>query len=310
MLLGYGDRTQPFEHVAPNIHAKALAIEDRQGRRAIVVTADVAGFQAQVITESVCDRIRRETGLERSQLLFNGSPSHTGPLVSLDPWSEANALAHAPLSSDDGRKTRAYTRALQDKLAAQRLRVDCGPDLQSRHETRSDFTALFHRSAASIDSKKAMATVPYSGGTWKGRGGSGHWDTSQGAFLATRCSSASALDLAASFDVRYGRMLSPCYASELDFLSCVRPVEKTKRTPIGCLGLNQNTDDFTISRNNTRKYLPIGKFNCKITPTWNDVTCGNRSMRISPGKWCSLPDLAKLGRRRWECHCRMPGVAT
>lgn len=118
VLLGYGDRTEPFEHVAQDIHAKALAIEDRRGRRGVVVTADLVGFQAAVVTESVCDRIRKEIGLERSQLLFNASHSHTGPLVSLDPWSEANAIAHAPLSPDDRRKTIAYTQALQDKLVA------------------------------------------------------------------------------------------------------------------------------------------------------------------------------------------------
>ena len=118
VLLGYGDRTQPFEHVAQEIHAKALAIEDRQGHRAVVVTADLVGFQATVVTESVCDRIRRETGLGRSQLLFNASHSHTGPLVSMDPWLEANAIAHAPLSPDDRRRTVEYTRALQDKLVA------------------------------------------------------------------------------------------------------------------------------------------------------------------------------------------------
>ena len=118
VLLGYGDRTEPFEHVAQDIHAKALAIEDGRGRRGVVVTADLVGFQAAVITESVSDRIRGETGLERSQLLFNASHSHTGPLVSLDPWSEANAIAHAPLSPDDRRKTIAYTEALQDKIVA------------------------------------------------------------------------------------------------------------------------------------------------------------------------------------------------
>ena len=118
VLLGYGDRTQPFQYVAQDIYAKALAFEDKQGHRAVIVTADLVGFQAAVITETVRDRIRRETGLGRSQLLFNASHSHTGPLVSLDPWSAPNAIAHAPLSLDDRRRTIAYTRLLRDKLVA------------------------------------------------------------------------------------------------------------------------------------------------------------------------------------------------
>ena len=133
VLLGYGDRTKPFEQVAQDIHAKALAIEDGRGRRAVIVTADLVGFQAAVITESVCERISKETGLERSQLLFNASHSHTGPLVSLDPWSEANAIAHAPLTPDDRRKTIAYTRVLQDKLVA--VARDAVSKLEAAHLT-------------------------------------------------------------------------------------------------------------------------------------------------------------------------------
>ena len=116
VLLGYGDRTRPFDSVAQDIHAKAVALEDGEGRRAVIVTADLVGFQAAVVTDTVCARIAKETGLKRSQLLFNASHSHTGPLVSLDPWSEANAVAHAPLSPDDRKETIAYTRVLQDKL--------------------------------------------------------------------------------------------------------------------------------------------------------------------------------------------------
>ena len=118
VLLGYGERTRPFDSVAQDIYAKAMALEDGEGRRAVIVTADLVGFQAAVVTDTVCERIGKETGLKRSQLLFNASHSHTGPLVSLDPWSEANAVAHAPLSPDDRKETIAYTHALQDKLVA------------------------------------------------------------------------------------------------------------------------------------------------------------------------------------------------
>lgn len=116
VLLGYGDRTGPFQSVAEDIHAKALALEDGDGRRAVMVTADLVGFQAAVITDEVCRRIKRQTGLARSQLLFNASHTHTGPLVSLDPDPAANSAAHGPLTPDDTRETIAYTRQLQDKL--------------------------------------------------------------------------------------------------------------------------------------------------------------------------------------------------
>ena len=116
VLLGYGDRSGAFDSVAQDIYAKAVALEDGAGHRAVIVTADLVGFQAAVVTNAVSARIAKATGLKRSQLLFNASHSHTGPLVSLDPWSEANAAAHPPLSSRDRTETIAYTRALQDKL--------------------------------------------------------------------------------------------------------------------------------------------------------------------------------------------------
>ncbi len=116
VLLGYGERAGPFQSVAEDIYAKAVALEDGGGGRAVLVTADLVGFQAAVVTDEVCRRLRAKTGLERRQLLFNASHSHTGPLVSLDPDPAANSAAHGPLTADDLRETVAYTRQLQDKL--------------------------------------------------------------------------------------------------------------------------------------------------------------------------------------------------
>ncbi|NLX99058.1 MAG: hypothetical protein GXY83_23195 [Rhodopirellula sp.] len=118
VLLGYGDRSGPFESVAQDIYAKALAVEDGHGQRAVIVTADLVGWQAAVVTHKVCRRIQEKTGLDRSRLLFNASHAHTGPLVSLDPSAEANSVAHAPMTPNDIRETTAYTKELQKKLVA------------------------------------------------------------------------------------------------------------------------------------------------------------------------------------------------
>jgi hypothetical protein len=115
-LLGYGDRTRPFESVAADIYAKAIAIEDQQGHRGVIITADLVGFQAAVVTDEVCRRIAARTGLERRQLLFNASHTHTGPLVSLAPHRAANSVAHAPLTPPDAQATVAYTQQLREQL--------------------------------------------------------------------------------------------------------------------------------------------------------------------------------------------------
>ncbi|MHB8954160.1 MAG: neutral/alkaline non-lysosomal ceramidase N-terminal domain-containing protein [Pirellulaceae bacterium] len=116
VLLGYGDRPGPFTSVAADIYAKALVIEDRHGHRGVIVTADLVGFQAAVVTDEVCRRLAETTGLERRQLLFNASHTHTGPLVSLRPHLRANAVAHAPLTPAEAAETVAYTHQLREQL--------------------------------------------------------------------------------------------------------------------------------------------------------------------------------------------------
>src|SRR3954468_21080361 len=45
-LAGYASRNKPFEKVEADLYAKALALEDRRGRRAVLVTSDLIGFPA------------------------------------------------------------------------------------------------------------------------------------------------------------------------------------------------------------------------------------------------------------------------
>jgi len=121
VLLGYTNRSGPFESVAHEIWAKAIALEDDAGNRGVIVTMDLVGIQA-VIGDPICERIQKKTGLARSQILLNASHSHTSPLVSLDPRRESNA-GHPPLSPSDRESTIAYTRQLQDKLVDVVLRA-------------------------------------------------------------------------------------------------------------------------------------------------------------------------------------------
>ncbi|MHC5538264.1 hypothetical protein ACYOEI_08550, partial [Singulisphaera rosea] len=46
ILLGYTSRKGPYEGVSDDLSARALALEDAQGRRAVIVAADLVGFQA------------------------------------------------------------------------------------------------------------------------------------------------------------------------------------------------------------------------------------------------------------------------
>ncbi len=113
-LLGYPNRVKPFESVDQDIFAKALAIEDGEGHRGVIVTSDLVGFQ-DAYAAAICDRICQRTKLERGQIILNASHNHTGPLVSLDPMKQGN-LAHGSLTEAEAERTIEYSRELQDKI--------------------------------------------------------------------------------------------------------------------------------------------------------------------------------------------------
>src|SRR5262245_37733250 len=65
-MAGYGARNKPFEKVTADLYAKAMALEDAAGNRAVLVTSDLIGFRASV-AEPICDRLREKLGLKREQ---------------------------------------------------------------------------------------------------------------------------------------------------------------------------------------------------------------------------------------------------
>jgi neutral ceramidase len=108
-LSGYGSRNKPFDKVTADLYAKALALEDADGRLAVLVTTDLLGLPA-AIAEPVCARLAEKAGLKRAQILLASSHIHTGPALSL------KATAAGGQSSGDAQRTIAYTRRLQDQL--------------------------------------------------------------------------------------------------------------------------------------------------------------------------------------------------
>src|SRR3989441_10199809 len=82
-MAGYASRTKPFEKIEQDIYAKALALEDRSGQRAVLVTTDLLGL-SRAVAEPVCERIKEKTKLSRSQILLNSAHTHSAPVLSLE----------------------------------------------------------------------------------------------------------------------------------------------------------------------------------------------------------------------------------
>jgi hypothetical protein len=79
-MSGYAARTHPSEGVYMPLMAKALALQDERGTRAVIVTTDLIGMPRS-LTDAVAGEAMRLYQIDRSQIVFNSSHTHTGPMV-------------------------------------------------------------------------------------------------------------------------------------------------------------------------------------------------------------------------------------
>ncbi|GEO23125.1 alkaline ceramidase [Cyclobacterium qasimii] len=75
---GYAARNHPSEGVRHSVWAKALAIEDPNGKLAVVVTTDLLAFR-KFLSDNIRDQLKDKYGLSRDQIILNSSHTHTGP---------------------------------------------------------------------------------------------------------------------------------------------------------------------------------------------------------------------------------------
>jgi len=111
-LAGYASRTKPFERVEADIYVKALALEDAQGHRAVILTSDQIGFRAEC-AQLVWKKIKENTGLDPRQVLLSCSHTHTGPLMGLHADRGTSSLTPAQAEA-----TVRYTRWFVDQAVA------------------------------------------------------------------------------------------------------------------------------------------------------------------------------------------------
>jgi neutral ceramidase len=79
-MAGYGGRDHPAEGKLTDLWAKALVLEDAEGRRAVVVTLDLVGIERE-LSLSLCAALKERYALERAQIALCTSHTHTGPVV-------------------------------------------------------------------------------------------------------------------------------------------------------------------------------------------------------------------------------------
>lgn len=82
-MSGYSNRNRPSQGVIHDIWAKALAIEDIEGNKAILIMAEIRNFPKN-ISDIIRNQIHNAFGLTRDQIILNGTHTHTGPLMYSD----------------------------------------------------------------------------------------------------------------------------------------------------------------------------------------------------------------------------------
>lgn len=108
-MAGYAARDHASEGTLHEIWAKALALEDADGNRAVLVTTDLLGLPRGV-SNTIRDRLEDGLQLTRAQVLLNSSHTHSGPVLE-------NAL-YDVYELDDAEKSKveSYSRRLEDQV--------------------------------------------------------------------------------------------------------------------------------------------------------------------------------------------------
>lgn len=81
-MAGFGSRDKPSEGVRQDLYVRAAALQDAEGRTAVIATFDLAGVEKEM-ADAIAERCRREFNLPRDRLVLNISHTHSGPVAGL-----------------------------------------------------------------------------------------------------------------------------------------------------------------------------------------------------------------------------------
>lgn len=106
---GYASRTRPSEGKLHDLWAKALALQDENGKTCVLVTSDLLGFP-KALSDRVRQQLYQQFGLTKAQIILNSSHSHSGPVLD-------DALRDIyPLDAHEEAKIARYSRRLEGQL--------------------------------------------------------------------------------------------------------------------------------------------------------------------------------------------------
>lgn len=137
-MAGYAARKKPAEGKVQELFAKALALQDSDGRRLVVVTTDLIGILPS-LRSSIEGKAKAAHGLQPEELLLNASHTHSGPEYRPRAGQEEEALKYTAFL--EGRLMEVIGGALADLKAAKVTwsRARCGFAMNRRLPTDHGF---------------------------------------------------------------------------------------------------------------------------------------------------------------------------
>ncbi len=77
---GYAARDHQTDSILHDLWVKALAIEDAEGSKAVLISADLLGFP-KALSDRIRDRLENEYKLSRARIILSGTHTHSGPVL-------------------------------------------------------------------------------------------------------------------------------------------------------------------------------------------------------------------------------------
>ncbi|MFL5241932.1 MAG: neutral/alkaline non-lysosomal ceramidase N-terminal domain-containing protein [Gemmataceae bacterium] len=79
-MAGYAGRKKPAEGKVHDLKVKALALEDANGKKLVLLTSDLLGL-SRALSDEIAEEVMKKAKLSREQIMLTSSHTHCGPVL-------------------------------------------------------------------------------------------------------------------------------------------------------------------------------------------------------------------------------------
>lgn len=108
-MAGYAARTKPADGKQHDLWAKAIVLEDQDGKQSVMVATDLLGFTRE-LSLAVKQQLGARYGLSDADILLNGTHNHSGPVLT------GGLVDIYPYGPEEQAKIDQYTQWLEGRI--------------------------------------------------------------------------------------------------------------------------------------------------------------------------------------------------